>query len=113
VRDEQELKTILDRIANHSRQEFGDSLREVILYGSYARGDQQPDSDIDVMVVVNGQPEDLRRSRRSFTGLTSDIDMEYGVFVSPVIESADTFDYWKEALPFFRNVDMEGVRLSA
>jgi len=111
--DQQELKKILDSIVSHSRQEFGRSLREVILYGSYARGDQTPDSDIDVMIVVDGQPEELRRSRRSFTSLASDIDLEYGVFVSPVIESSYAFDYWKDVLPFFYNVDTEGVRLSA
>lgn len=111
--DEQELKTILDRVTHHSQREFGENLKDVILYGSYARGDQQEDSDIDIMVIVDDSPERLRRARWSFGELTSDIDLEYGICVSPVLESAETFEYWKEALPFFKNVNSEGVRLYA
>jgi predicted nucleotidyltransferase len=113
MRDEQELKTILDRVASHSRREFGDSLREVILYGSCARGEAQSESDVDVMVLVDSDPETLKRSDRSYAKLTSDIDLEYGVFVSPVLQDVETFEYWKDALPFFRNVDTEGLRISA
>jgi predicted nucleotidyltransferase len=113
VHDKHELEAILGRIANHSRQEFGDSLREVILYGSYARGDQRSNSDVDVMVLVNSDPETLGRFGQSYAKLASDIDLEYGVFVSPILQDVKTFEFWKDALPFFRNVDTDGLRINA
>jgi uncharacterized protein len=39
---------------------FGERLREVVLYGSYARGEAHPDSDVDVLVVVDGLTESER-----------------------------------------------------
>jgi predicted nucleotidyltransferase len=113
VCSEQEFKIIIDRIVHLSRLEFGSGLRDIILYGSYARGDARPDSDIDVMILVDGKLEEINRSGRLFSKLASDIDLEYGVCVSPLIKDADTFDYWKDALPFYRNIDTEGIRLSA
>ena len=41
---------------------FPDDVLQIVLYGSYARGDAQPDSDVDVMVVVNWQdPEGIKK----------------------------------------------------
>ena len=109
---EKDLKTILDRVATHSRREFGSNLKDVILYGSYARGDQEGDSDVDVMIIVDEKPERLRDYRRSFSKLSSTLDLEYGAAVSPLLKDSETFEYWKDVLPFYRNVDIEGVRIS-
>ena len=57
-----ELQIILSEIAKTARETFGEHLDSVILYGSYARGDYTPDSDVDMMILVKGiAPEDLWR----------------------------------------------------
>lgn len=110
---EKDLKTILTKVVLHSRSEFGSSLNDIILYGSYARGDQEEGSDIDIMIIVDEKPEKLREYRRSFSKLASALDLEYGTAVSPLLKDADTFEYWKDVLPFYKNVNTEGVRISA
>ena len=110
---EKDLKTVLDRVASHSRNEFGSSLKDIILYGSYARGDQEDGSDIDIMIVIDEKPERLREYRRSFSRLASNLDLEYGIAVSTLLKYSETFEYWKEVLPFYRSVDTEGVRIVA
>jgi predicted nucleotidyltransferase len=111
--DEQQLEMILGKVSRCSKTEFGNRLVDVILYGSYARGEQESDSDIDVMVLVDERAESLAESRRAFSKLNSDIDLEYGITVSPILEDYQVFEYWKDALPFYRNVDVEGIRLDA
>jgi hypothetical protein len=45
------------RLASHYRSLFGDRLIGLVLYGSRARGDARPDSDLDVMLIANGLPD--------------------------------------------------------
>jgi predicted nucleotidyltransferase len=111
--DKAVLKIVLDRIAKHSYEVFGASLRDVILFGSYARGDQDDESDIDIMILVDKDHDDLRHSRESFVRLISDLDLEYDVVISPCLKDYKTFAYWKNDLPFYQTVDTEGIRISA
>ena len=94
-----ELKAGLVRI-------YGDRLKAVYLYGSYARGDYRQGSDVDVMILLKDYRnywEELRRS----TELASDISLEYDVTVSRLIMKEIQ---WKESdMPVLRNIHKEGV----
>src|SRR5215472_1061315 len=48
------IRVALDAYAERLRKVFGDRLREVRLFGSYARGDADEDSDVDVLIVIDG-----------------------------------------------------------
>jgi len=94
-----ELKAGLVRI-------YGDKLKAVYLYGSYARGDYRPGSDVDVMILLSDYKnywEELRRS----TELASDISLEYEVTVSRLIMKEIQ---WKQSdMPVLRNIRKDGV----
>jgi len=71
-----ELKLGLDTI-------YGKSLKSLYLYGSYARGEQDEESDLDVLVVLDQFDRYAREVDR--TGeLASDLSLKYGVTVSQV-----------------------------
>ena len=108
-----QLHKILSRIYCFSVENFSDSLDAVILYGSYARGDYDDDSDIDVMVRVKMTKQELCRYRKAFSHLGSDLGLEHGVVVSIHLQDFDTFEHYRRHLPFYRNVDREGVMISA
>ncbi len=55
-----QLTQTLSRFAQDLREELGDELVSLILYGSHARGDARPDSDIDLFVVLRHMPEALQ-----------------------------------------------------
>ena len=103
------LNTVINQVADESSKLFGDRLKDVILYGSYARADNDDESDIDVMIMVDMSQEELASYRRQVSHICSDINIENSVFVSPVLQSLQTFNMYKEALPFFKNVVNEGV----
>jgi len=85
---------------------YGDRLKAVYLYGSYARGDYRQGSDVDVLILLSDYKnywEELRRS----TELASDISLEYDVTVSRLIMKEIQ---WKESdTPVLRNIHKEGV----
>ena len=56
-----ELNNILDKLAASLKSVYGTKLKAVILYGSVARGTATPDSDIDIMVLVDSSPEELKK----------------------------------------------------
>jgi predicted nucleotidyltransferase len=49
------LKTILARLKQELEKHYGDRLKQLIMFGSQARGDAHPDSDIDILVVLKGE----------------------------------------------------------
>ncbi|MBE9119156.1 nucleotidyltransferase domain-containing protein [Lusitaniella coriacea LEGE 07157] len=51
----QKLKSILNQLRSHFEQIYGDRLVKMVLFGSQARGDARPDSDIDVLIVLKGE----------------------------------------------------------
>ena len=53
-------RDIDDIIKNFSRSEFADNVKKIILFGSFANRKYQPDSDIDIAVVVKSKPEKSR-----------------------------------------------------
>lgn len=107
-----ELETILNTFTKDTRELFGDSLKGIILYGSYARGDYDDGSDIDVMVLVDIPKEELHKYGRSITRIANKADWDYTTILSPTVKNVAEFEEYKYDLPFYRNVDTEGVRIS-
>lgn len=57
---DEKLRKILQEVEELLKSVYGNRLKAVILYGSVARGTQTEDSDIDIMVLVDGTDEQLR-----------------------------------------------------
>ncbi len=83
---------------------------EIILYGSRARGDAGPDSDWDMLILLDGAV-DSRRDRRLCDELY-EIELEHDIIVSVMIYSRNI---WNSPIyqlsPYRKNVEKEGMRL--
>ena len=104
-----QLDKIITKIVDFSKDVFGDKFQNVILYGSYARGDYDDESDIDIMILVDMTREELSKYRTVFSNFFSDINLENGVFVTSNLQSKAYFNKWQHAMPFYQNVLREGV----
>ena len=81
----------------------------IILYGSFARGDFKPDSDVDIAIVLYSDMEDEEKSK--FLHWNAEIDLKYGRVVSIVDINKSQIEQWGMVLPFYKNIQNEGVVL--
>lgn len=103
------LRVLITKLSDHARSVFGDKLKSVILFGSYARGDFDNESDIDVMILVDMPQEELSKYRWDMSCFTADLNVENDVLLSVRLQSAPLFEQWKTTLPFYKNVVKEGI----
>ena len=106
-----ELDQITDTVTTKAKELLGDKLHSVILYGSYARGDYNDDSDIDIMILADVQDKDISYFHRKMWKVTSHLSLEHDSLVSVYIKNKNFFDKWLPTLPFYKNIMKDGVRL--
>jgi predicted nucleotidyltransferase len=83
---------------------------QIILYGSRARGDAQPDSDWDLLILLDGVV-DLARERAIWHRLYPlELDLEE-VLCPVVLSRQDWGSALYQAMPFHQNVDQDGLVL--
>jgi len=111
--DKSTLQSVLSAVAEQARMSFAGTLKSVILFGSYARGDYDVESDIDIMLLVDMPAEKLATYRKAIIILSTDLDLKYDVFTSVMLQDLETFEKWKNTLPFYQKILSEGVQISA
>ena len=94
-----ELKAGLVRI-------YGDKLKAVYLYGSYARGDYRSGSDVDVMILLSDYKDYWKEWRRS-SDYVSDISLKYDVTVSCIL--IKEMQWEQSDKPVLHNIRREGL----
>lgn len=109
----QEVKKIVEELCGSVASLFPKNKIEAILFGSYARGDAEPGSDIDVLILVDASRQDISARNWQVGGLAAEFLLDYGIVVSPIVENRTYFNKNVDVLPFYRNVKREGVRLGA
>lgn len=107
------LDELLKKLRFNIEDVIKSDLSEVILYGSYARGDFDEESDIDIAVIVDSSRELLRKYRKGLVEIMSNSSLEYDVVVNISCIPLKDFEEYKEVLPYYRNIDSEGVRIVA
>lgn len=105
-------KKVLMMIAKELQREalkLFPNLDKIILYGSYARGDNTPDSDIDIMIVIDDSEENVKKYRREFSVVSASLGMKYDVLLSVLFRDKENFEKKIEYIPFYKNIVNEGV----
>ena len=108
------INNIIQYLVNGVNEILGNRVKKVILYGSYARGDFQKSSDIDIMILTDLEDEELIQYRDKIWDFAYDVEFEnnFDITLSPLVKNIDKFNYWLNAMPFYMNVQKEGVVLS-
>ncbi len=91
----------------------GGKIRDAILYGSYARGEQSEESDVDILLTADLTQEQISDMRRDFAALASAISLDRNVTVSVQVVPLSQFLRYADFLPFYRNVLKEGIRYAS
>jgi predicted nucleotidyltransferase len=110
------LQPVLKSLKQDLTQLYGDRLVQITLFGSQARGDQEPESDIDVLVVLRSQNvrraeslinpgEEIKRTGK----IVADLSLHYDVVISCIFMDENHYKTYNNAL--LRNIRKEGVLL--
>ena len=102
----EQLQTILGELRSRLEALYDGQLIQLVLYGSQARGDATPDSDIDVLAVLGG-PVDPGVEITRTGPLTASLSLQHNVVISCAFIAAERFH--NERSPFLINVRREGV----
>ena len=68
------------------QQLLGTKLKKIILYGSYARGDYNNQSDVDIMILTNLSLKEIEDYRDKISDIAYDIELDTGIILSPVVK---------------------------
>ena len=108
-----DMQCIIIVFAEKCKDLFGDKLRDVRIFGSYARGDYDADSDVDVMILVDMDEVEARTYLGKVCDIACEIDLQHGIILSPLIRSTKDFDKRKVLPGFCQTVMREGVSVIA
>ncbi len=102
------LRQLLSDLKAGLRQLYPQRLRGVYLFGSYARGDQDPESDLDILIVLSDYERYSAEIGR--TGdLISKLSLQAGVSISRIFMTEN--EYRSADTPLLRNVRIELIAL--
>ncbi len=87
-------------------------LSQIILYGSYARGEQRENSDIDLMILTSLSENQIAKIEPVIVDLAFEYEIKYFIDISISLKNENHFKYWVGALPFYDSILREGVVLN-
>ena len=100
---------VLARFAGAVREQFGEAVLDIRLFGSYARSDAHEGSDVDVAVVLE---EAGWEARRDVVDLASDLGLAHDLTLSPTVFDRETWERWRaQDRPLARDIERDGIRL--
>ncbi|MBR1759353.1 MAG: nucleotidyltransferase domain-containing protein [Lachnospiraceae bacterium] len=87
----------------------GECLDAVVLYGSVARQEETSESDIDIAIILTDHMQE--ETKKAFLSWASELDLKYDRIFSIIDIDKKTLDTWGEIVPFYRNLQKDGVVL--
>ena len=103
------IDSTLEKLVDGAVKIYGDMIERIVLYGSTARGTQTAESDVDIALLLRGMPSKTMNDQ--MLDLVVDLELDCGKVLSIVKIDYARFCEWQKTLPFYRNIDQEGVIL--
>ena len=105
-----QLEKIVRTFADELVKRAGDEIDAIVWYGSTARGEGTPDSDIDVAVVLRNQEND--RLRRIALDVSAELSLEHDCLLMPFLISSARYQEMKQiGRLLVRNIEKDGVSI--
>ena len=104
-----ELMVSIKKMCSQISEIYKDRLEQIILYGSYARGDETPESDVDIALLIKAG--DTEEMHDKMIDVVVDYELELAVTLSVVPIEYEQYIEWNKTLPFYKNVEKDGIVL--
>lgn len=106
-----DMEQLRNSVVDIAKKLADNSLYRVYLYGSYARGDYDEESDIDIMIIVDCEKEQIDNYRKRMCHYASLMGLEFDKEVSILMRDKNTFYKNKDISHFFKTIINEGIVL--
>jgi len=104
-----EVASTVKRMTGELAEIYGKYLQEVILYGSYARGEQTEESDVDIaLILLDGHDREMYDK---MIDCVAENELKCNKVLSVIDIDAGKYREWKNVLPFYKNLEREGIVL--
>jgi len=104
----EKIKPVLNELAQLIRLHYGKRLKDIVLYGSYARGNFNENSDIDILVVLDDVKSEMQEIS-ALAELKTDLLLQSDWYLSTNPVSVSKYEM--SDFTFYKNVRNEGIRL--
>ena len=88
---------------------YGNVLDEVVIYGSYSRGEETMESDVDIAMIL--ADKETNQMHDEMIDIVVDYELEQNKTLSIVTIDRADYNLWKRTLPFYKNLDKERIML--
>ena len=109
--NEQVISKVGKEVTESMLECYGDKVSKIILYGSYARGDNREDSDMDLIVLFDRPYKEVITYRKDVSKIASRVGLKNDIMVSIVFRDVKSFNEDKDILPFYQNIVKEGYTI--
>ncbi|HHT9124244.1 MAG TPA: nucleotidyltransferase domain-containing protein [Candidatus Brocadiia bacterium] len=96
---------IIKELSETLKKETGQNIKDIILFGSRARGDSYPDSDYDLIVLVDRETKELEDK---IFNIACEIGWRNNVIITVFVHEKTYYEK-KKYEPFFMNIRKEGI----
>ena len=106
------IAAVTHKVVEAAKVSLGDKLDKVYLFGSYARGDYNEESDINFFIIAHVSQEEASTERSKMRNMLPNIDLEYDINVSLRMTGSEVFYRYIDILPLYKSVLSEGIVVS-
>lgn len=103
-----DIMPILAEFTESAKSIYGQHLKKVILFGSFARNEQTADSDIDVFLIVDMSVDELKKFDHDISDASYDVTILYDIPMYPIAVSQQQFERYRNVSQFYQNVCHDG-----
>ena len=104
--DKREALAILDEVCKRCSEVI--PVTDAYLYGSYARGDFDSESDVDIILVAALPADAIWPKRRQISRIANTLSTDHDVTVSVCVRSREQFR--PQSMPYYHNIVNDGIR---
>lgn len=108
---EGKIKNIVFEVNEELLKLFGEKIKHIILYGSYARGDFNLESDIDIMILLNCNQNEIAENRKEISRIASRVGLQNDIMVSILARNYKEYENNIKYQPFYQNIEKEGMKI--
>ena len=108
---EEKIKNIMSEVYEELIKLFGKKIERILLYGSYARGEFNLESDVDIMILLNCDQKEITQRRKEISRIASRIGLKNDIMVSLLARNRDDYENNMKYQPFYQNIEKEGMRI--